>query len=651
MNLFLVAAASLVALAAHADLSPIELAEDLRLAEDPALVDAALSPKPELRARAAQAWGRIQKAAGLAPLYVLADDSEPAVRRAAIFALGQFGWKAEFSAGRENDLIAHLFREDDPDREVRLLAIEALGKFPTTGPRLVLGMYLSNPEAELRAAALLALYRGHLVSRLRTGSELEPLLQWIVDEMAKLATDPDATVRRNLAYYFARIKDPRGSDLVSFLASDPDLWVRYFAVAALQKLADPRGEAAALAATADREYLVRMVAVNALAAMGKASLIPSTVYDDASLHVRAAVATAVGGDATLSVELLSPMLRDASPTVQAAAYGSLKRKLGDASIDLLVDGLLSRHWPVRAATLALYGELAPTHPRALPMLVTGAYDPDPRVVSAATSALAGVEGDQAWYLIRRALLSDAPSVLGAAVDALSSRKEADRAPVAWEAYLRLTGSRWADQRASLVTLLGTIPGDRTTGWLKEALVDPAHAVVLAAAKALKERGIETVVPEATPTVSPYRGQSFTRNPVVVLETSKGEVRIECYPEAAPIHVANFVGLAKAGKYDGTAFHRVVSGFVVQGGSFDGSGYDSGDYAVRAEINRVPFLRGALGMPRGDDFDSGSVQIFLNHLPTPHLDGQYTVFGQATAGLEVIDALEIGDEIVRARVIE
>src|SRR4051794_23366470 len=96
------------ALQARADLSPIKLAEDLRKPEDPALLEAAQSPKPELRAEAAQAWGRIQNAAGLAPLYVLANDRDPSVRRAAAFALGQFGWVAEFSGGRESEILDQL---------------------------------------------------------------------------------------------------------------------------------------------------------------------------------------------------------------------------------------------------------------------------------------------------------------------------------------------------------------------------------------------------------------------------------------------------------------------------------------------------------------------------------------------------------------
>ena len=82
----------------------------------------------EPEASAAQAWGRIQKPAGLAPLYALSRDAEPVVRRAAVFSLGQFGWKAEFSAGREGEILTYLIRYTDPDREVRLLAIEPDGQ-------------------------------------------------------------------------------------------------------------------------------------------------------------------------------------------------------------------------------------------------------------------------------------------------------------------------------------------------------------------------------------------------------------------------------------------------------------------------------------------------------------------------------------------
>ena len=131
-----------------------------------------------------------------------------------------------------------------------------------------------------------------------------------------------------------------------------------------------------------------------------------------------------------------------------------------------------------------------------------------------------------------------------------------------------------------------------------------------------------------------------------IEVDFGEIVIELYPKEAPIHVANMVGFAQDKKYDGLPLHRVVSNFVVQGGDPDKSGWGSAGYSLRAEVNRVPFVRGSLGMPRSTGFDTGGVQFFINHVPTPHLDGQYTVFGMVKEGLDVVDQTEVGDFILR-----
>jgi cyclophilin family peptidyl-prolyl cis-trans isomerase len=158
------------------------------------------------------------------------------------------------------------------------------------------------------------------------------------------------------------------------------------------------------------------------------------------------------------------------------------------------------------------------------------------------------------------------------------------------------------------------------------------------------------LPPAPPperTVSPHFGRRFASNTFVVMETTKGTLEIECYPGDAPVHVANFIGLVEKGFYDGRAWFRVVPNFVIQGGDALDSGWGDAGWSVRAEINAIPYERGTLGMPRSAGFDTGGCQLFFTHLPTPHLDGYYTVFGKVLKGLDVIDKIEIGDKIVKA----
>ena len=156
--------------------------------------------------------------------------------------------------------------------------------------------------------------------------------------------------------------------------------------------------------------------------------------------------------------------------------------------------------------------------------------------------------------------------------------------------------------------------------------------------------------EPLPPRSPFANSTFAKNPLLVLLTNKGEIQIELYADQAPIHVAQVAGFAEQGGYNRLPWHRIVSDFVIQGGDPDCSGYGGSENPLRSGINPVRFERGTLGMPRNADFDTGGLQLFITHVPTPNLDGLYTVFGQVRAGLEVVDLIEPGDFIISARVI-
>ena len=111
-------------------------------------------------------------------------------------------------------------------------------------------------------------------------------------------------------------------------------------------------------------------------------------------------------------------------------------------------------------------------------------------------------------------------------------------------------------------------------------------------------------------------------------------------------MASFIDRVREGFYDGLIWHRVVSNFVIQGGDPRGDGWGSAGDTLRDEIHTGRYVRGAVGMPKAGK-DTGSCQIFITHIPTPHLDGNYTIFGQVIEGLEVVDRIEVGDLIVSA----
>jgi cyclophilin family peptidyl-prolyl cis-trans isomerase len=124
-----------------------------------------------------------------------------------------------------------------------------------------------------------------------------------------------------------------------------------------------------------------------------------------------------------------------------------------------------------------------------------------------------------------------------------------------------------------------------------------------------------------------------------------------YPVDAPKTVDNFVTLAKKGFYNGLAFHRVVPDFVVQGGCPKGNGTGDPGYRIPAEFNKQKHLRGTVAMARSQDPNSAGCQFYICYGPTPHLDGNYTVFGQVTSGMEHVDRIKQGDRMKTVEVLE
>ena len=131
----------------------------------------------------------------------------------------------------------------------------------------------------------------------------------------------------------------------------------------------------------------------------------------------------------------------------------------------------------------------------------------------------------------------------------------------------------------------------------------------------------------------------------VIRTEKGDIRLELYPEEAPITVANFVNLAERGYYDGVTFHRVISNFMIQGGDPTGTGRGGPGYRFEDEFH--PSRRhdgpGVLSMANAGPGTNGS-QFFITHRATPWLDGKHSVFGQVVQGQEVVDRIRQGDAL-------
>jgi peptidyl-prolyl cis-trans isomerase B (cyclophilin B) len=133
------------------------------------------------------------------------------------------------------------------------------------------------------------------------------------------------------------------------------------------------------------------------------------------------------------------------------------------------------------------------------------------------------------------------------------------------------------------------------------------------------------------------------------DTDRGPVRVELYPDKAPLTVANFVNLAKRGFYDGLNFHRVIKDFMIQGGCPQGTGTGGPGYKFEDEANNgVRHERGVLSMANAGPNTNGS-QFFITHVATPWLDGKHTVFGKVVDGMDVVDKVVQGDKIKSVKI--
>jgi len=138
----------------------------------------------------------------------------------------------------------------------------------------------------------------------------------------------------------------------------------------------------------------------------------------------------------------------------------------------------------------------------------------------------------------------------------------------------------------------------------------------------------------------------------VIETSRGVIELELYPQHAPKTVNNFVFLAKQGFYDGIAFHRVISNFMIQGGDPTGTGRGGPGYRFEDEVKGNPLKHetGVISMANSGPNTNGS-QFFITHSPQPHLNGRHTVFGKVVSGQDVVDAIQQGDKMLHVEIRE
>ncbi len=633
----------------------------------PHLLRALRDPDPGVRRHASLGLGAlgVSGPSELALLGAIATERDPATRAEHLWDLGRVGSDASLTALREaltadapeerraacdavasyaldrrtlaEELMSRVARQvgDDRDRAVRIACAHAILRAPATaGLGADLGRALPDPDPEVRAMVVRALGRG-ADTEIAT---LVPLLEdpdWDVVVQAFRALGTRAEAERPLASalralhvrVLAALDEPRALNaLLGAMEALPPSTARTTAVSqAAQALFSET-------APSDPNRAMLHCALARLVDLGRGW--PSRVDRCGGEHVEPAERQRLAAEI---VGLLEGAERERT------AY--LTRLLG------------AEPPIVREAVAGALGAM--THADGRAHLLTLAADPDEGVVIAAIDALA--QRFRAAVAARDAAALDAllrGAAEGVEAGAEAGAVEADAWPDAavLEAVQRASERfREADDLEGLVTVLGAVRAARDLRLGPVALgLALHHALAVREAAHLALEDLELAPPEGHPAPPPNpitEAELVGTDPILVeLATSRGDVVLELRPDWAPTTVARFVGLVRAGFYDGLTFHRVVPAFVAQAGDPRGDGYGGPGWSQRCEDNRVRYERGTVGMALAGR-DTGGSQFFITLTPQPHLDGRYTAFARVREGMENAERLTRGDVIHAATVRE
>jgi cyclophilin family peptidyl-prolyl cis-trans isomerase len=225
-----------------------------------------------------------------------------------------------------------------------------------------------------------------------------------------------------------------------------------------------------------------------------------------------------------------------------------------------------------------------------------------------------------------------------------------------QAYARLKTPDDVEPMVEILRTLGAIKSPKAVPMVKQALSDKDKTVVTAAAEALRsitgEDLSHRILQHSVTVHTDYDWKYFDalkKHRVIRIQTNKGSIKIRLFPEDAPFTVMSMLKLIDRKFFNGLTFHRVVPNFVIQGGDPRGDGWGGPGYAVRSEFSLLKYKRGMVGVASAGK-DTEGCQVFITHCSTPHLDGRYTIFGEVIEGMEVVDKIQIGDDIVSVEVV-
>lgn len=601
-----------------------------------------------------------------------AADARPEVAAAAVEALGWIG--GESAAAKA----AALLHAKEP--RVRAAALDALARCRQEAYLERALRFVNDADEQVRSAASFAAW---MLARVRKDAALAQDKEWPgdADLAARLvpllgSAEPqqrlDGLRPFGLLAQKAFVPGTPLGEVVARLEADADpRVVQEFVARVLAPRPGPDTQARLTRLLAHADAKVREAAVEALGASPSPSVLEAltargTAESDDAVRVALAVALVkvrdLNGEAGDLGVLLLPRERPARPGEVELSHLRLAAASKRPEAERLLVMLARQHRgnaPLVLEALDALGNREGTEGKTL---VADFLDHPDAFVRAAT---VGLVGKRHWveFLPRLEALLTAPSV------GLGARDVPQAVVEAWAEFAK-AAAPGDDVGARLRTLLLEASRQGATFTARAAAIKACNDLGIPGApsadahqpndwEGLPLRGV--VVPglgKLAERSGNLDAQHLLRiadlmatdAPEFVVETTQGAFRLAVDPSEAPAHAVSFFLNVLAGTYVDTPWHRVVPSFVIQGGDPHGTGNGDAGYGLPDEITRRPFVRGALGMPKGEIRDTGGCQLFVMHSDYRPLDGRYTCYGQVLAGMETVDKIRVGDRILAIRVV-
>jgi cyclophilin family peptidyl-prolyl cis-trans isomerase/HEAT repeat protein len=674
----------------------ILMLQDQRSLGNGSLIAYLANQNPQIRVRALLALANIQDTTTVSSVASLLSDSDAHVRAAAAFAVGQLGM-----GNVQGQLLAQLNKESDSTATGRMF--EALGRIgDEKALDVIVEDSLHGVGAFLRAEQTTAVARFAL-----RGIKNERSIWFCFEQTAHAS--PDVRWRalfalwRSTPHGLVDVEIAKRQEDLSLLAEDPNVDVR---VNLLSLVARSKASAALellrSAQEADKKnpnWLVEVQLARTVAALAPAQ--PELVDDlvdylgSENDHVRIAALQSLDNMARPAVMepadtvklkesliALSTRKNPSAELVRGEAFIALARFFPDEFTRR--NFLAEKDLSVREQTKVLEALTYIPSGRSLAVMLRVLDDPNVRVAMSAwdfirrllTPSLIMTKirtQDPDWIDARPSLYRKTMNSLNRkdmAITHLVSNALADTtffgifkdgnlsdslAIALITAFDQLRSPDDVEAMQAAAGAMGLIKDQRFVPSLEKTLNDPDKTVAVASAEALLQitgKDYSARIPKSTRALhTDYDWstlESLNASAKVIIETSKGTITLQLLKSDAPFTVLNFVKLASKHFYDGLSFHRVVPNFVVQGGDPRGDGWGGPGYAIRSEYSFARFERGMVGIASAGK-DTEGCQFFITHVPTPHLDGRYTIFARVTNGQDVVDRIQIGDTIKKITV--